>query len=135
MENTEDYPHENDILLLLFKKILEMTDAQRLDLLEKLDELPIKNLSLGDRDDIRRLYDQTITFSTQNRNYTAVCRDISNSGIFIQTQDVFRLGQLVTLEIPFNSKNESLKIPAEIVRADPDGIGLKFLKKENVHHA
>jgi len=132
MENTEDYPHENDIVLHLIKKILDMTAAERLDLLEKLDELPIKNLSLGDRDEIRRLYDQTITFSTHDRQYTAVCKDISNGGIFIQTQDVFQLGQLVTLDIPYSSKNASIKVPAEIVRVDTEGIGLKFLKKENV---
>jgi len=109
-----------------------MTTAERLDLLEKLEELPVKNLSLGERDGVRRLYDQTINFSTQDRQYTAVCKDISNGGVFIQTQDVFRLGQLVSLDIPFSSRNESIKIPAEIVRVDKKGIGLKFLKKENV---
>jgi len=132
MENTEGYPHESDIVLHLIKKILEMTTAERLDLLEKLEELPVKNLSLGERDGVRRLYDQTINFSTQDRQYTAVCKDISNGGVFIQTQDVFRLGQLVSLDIPFSSRNESIKIPAEIVRVDKKGIGLKFLKKENV---
>ena len=132
MENTEEYPHENDILLLLIKKILDMSAGERLELLEKLDELPVKYLSLGDRDGIRRLYDQTISFSTLDRNYTAVCKDISNGGIFIQTKDAFQLGQLVSLDIPFSAKNESIKIPAEIVRVDTEGIGLKFLKKENV---
>ena len=132
MEDMADYPHENDIILHLFKKILEMTAAERLDLLEKLEELPARNLSLGERDGVRRIYDRTITFSTLDRQYTAVCKDISNGGIFIQTQDVFQLGQMVTLNIPFSSKNESLKIPAEIVRVDTQGIGLKFLKKENV---
>ena len=132
MDDMADYPQENDILLHLFKKILDMTAAERLDLLEKLAELPVKDLSLGERDGIRRLYDQTITFSTQDRQYTAVCKDISNGGIFIQTQDVFQMGQLVTLDIPFSSKNESIKIPAEIVRVDTQGIGLKFLKKENI---
>ncbi len=109
-----------------------MSAAERLDLLEKLDELPVKYLSLGDRDGIRRLYDQTISFSTHDRKYSAVCKDISNGGIFIQTQDAFQLGQLVTLDIPFSAKNESIKIPAEIVRVDTEGVGLKFLKKENV---
>ena len=132
MDEMADYPHENDILLHLIKKIIEMTPAERLDLLKKLEALPVKDLSLGERDGIRRLYDQTISFSTQDRQYTAVCKDISNGGIFIQTQDVFQMGQLVTLDIPFSSKNESIRIPAEIVRVDTQGIGLKFLKKENI---
>ena len=90
----------------------------------------MKELSLGDREDFRRKYDQTITFSTQNRRYRAFCKDISNGGIFIQTSEMFQLGQLVTLDIPFSDGKESIKVPAEIVRVNPDGIGLKFMKKE-----
>jgi len=132
MENNQDYPEKNDVTLLLIKHVLEMTDSERLNLLEQLEMLPVQDLSLGDRDGTRRSYDQTISFSTQDRQYTALCKDISNGGIFIQTGDVFRLGQLVTLDIPFSSGKESIKVPAEIVRVNPDGIGLKFMKKENV---
>ncbi len=132
MDNGEDNPHENDVILHLFKKILEMTAAERVGLLEKLDEMPEKNLSLGDRDAIRRQYDQTITFHTRDRHYSALCKDISNGGIFIQTGDIFQMGQLVTLDIPFSTGEESIKVPAEIVRVDKYGIGLKFLKKENI---
>jgi Tfp pilus assembly protein PilZ len=107
-----------------------MADGERRDLLEQLGKFPVKELSLGDRNDFRRKYDQTITFSTQNRQYSAYCKDISNSGIFIQTSEIFQLGQLVTLDIPFSDGKESIKVPAEIVRVNPDGIGLKFMKKE-----
>ena len=132
MENNEDYPEKNDVIIQLIKRVLEMTDGERLDLLEQLNMLPVQELSLGDRDGARRIYDQTISFSTQERQYTALCKDISNGGIFIQTGDVFRLGQLVTLDIPFSDGRESIKIPAEIVRVNPDGIGLKFMKKDGV---
>ncbi len=132
MENNEDYPEKNDVILQLIKRILEMTDGEKLDLLEQLGKVPVKELSLGDRDGIRRMYEQTITFSTQDRQYTAPCKDISNGGIFIQTGEIFRLGQLVTLEIPFSHGKESIKVPAEIVRINPDGIGLRFMKKEDV---
>jgi hypothetical protein len=130
MEKNQDFPDKNDVILQLIKQILEMTDGQRLDLLEQLGRIPVKELSLGDRDGFRRMYDQTITFSTQDRQYSALCRDISSGGIFIQTLDIFKLGQLVTLDIPFSNEKESIKVPAEIVRVNPDGIGLKFMKKE-----
>jgi PilZ domain-containing protein len=132
MEYIEDYPEHNDVVLHLIKLILEMNPEERLDLLVKLEEFPVKNLSLGDRDGIRRLYDQTITFSTQDRQYTALCKDISNGGIFIQTEGMFQLGQLVNLDIPYSSGRRSIKVPAEIVRVNPDGIGLKFLKKAHI---
>jgi len=131
METNEVYPQKNDVILQLIKRVLEMTDGERIDLLGQLNMLPVQDLSLGDRDGARREYDQTITFSTQERQYTAICKDISNGGIFIQTGEVFRLGQLVTLDIPFSHGKESIKVPAEIVRVNPNGIGLKFMKREN----
>jgi len=131
MGSDEDYPHRNDVILQLIKRILEMTDGEKLYLLEQLKALPVQDLSLGERDGARRKYDQTITFSTQDRQYTALCKDISNGGIFIQTAEIFQLGQMVTLDIPFSDGKESIKVPAEIVRVDPDGIGLRFMKKEN----
>lgn len=130
MESNEDFFEKNDVILALVKHILNMTDGERLDLLEQLQKVPVKELSLGERDGIRRIYEQTITFSTQDRQYKALCKDISNGGIFIQTSEIFRLGQLVTLDIPFSDGKESIEVPAEIVRVNPDGIGLKFIKKE-----
>lgn len=130
MENNQDFSEKNDVVLQLIKQILEMTDGERLNLLEQMGKISVKKLSLGDRDDFRRVYDQTITFSTQDRRYRALCKDISNGGIFIQTSEIFQLGQLVNLDIPFSNGKESIKIPAEIVRVNPNGIGLKFLKKE-----
>lgn len=130
MENNQDLPEKIDVTLQLLKQILGMTDGERRDLLEQLEKMPVKELSLGDRDDYRRKYDQTITFQTQNRQYRAYCKNISNGGIFIQTSEIFQLGQLVTLDIPFSDGKESIKVPAEIVRVNSDGIGLKFMKKE-----
>ena len=130
MDNNQDFPEKFDVTLQLLKQILGMTDGERRDLLEQLEKMPVKELSLGDRDDFRRKYDQTITFQTQNRQYRAYCKNISNGGIFIQTSEIFQLGQLVTLDIPFSDGKESIKVPAEIVRVNSDGIGLKFMKKE-----
>jgi len=130
MENNQYFSDNNDVILQLIKQILEMTNGERLDLLEQLGTLPVKELSLGDRDGFRRMYDQTITFSTQDRQYRALCKDISDGGIFIQTSEIFQLGQMVTLDIPFSDGRESINVPAEIVRVNSDGIGLKFLKKE-----
>ena len=132
MEDNQAFSGKNDVILQLFKQILEMTDGERLDLLEQLGKVPVKELSLGDRDGFRRMYDQTITFSTQDRQYRALCKDISSGGIFIQTNEVFHLGQIVTLDIPFSNKDQSIQVPAEIVRVDTEGIGLRFMKKDQV---
>ena len=132
MDNYEEQTERNTIILWLMEIILGMTDAERLDLLQKLKEIPIKDLSLGERNETRKSYDQTITFSTQNRQYKAICKDISSGGIFIMTEEVFQMGQLVTLEIPFSHGKRNISVPAEIVRVNTDGIGLRFMKKDDV---
>ena len=132
MNDFEEYPKRNDVILKLMQYILSMPDEQLLDLLNKIEELPVNELTLGERDEIRKPYDQTISFYVQNRHYEASCKDISSGGIFIQTDEVFHVGQIVTLDIPFSNRNQSIKVPAEIVRVDSEGIGLRFMKKEKV---
>ena len=132
MDNYDEQTERNTIILWLMEIILGMTDAERLDLLQKLKEVPIKELSLGDRNDSRKSYDQTITFSTRDRQYRAICKDISSGGVFIMTEEVFQLGQLVTLEIPFSNGKRNISVPAEIVRVNTEGIGLRFMKKDDI---
>jgi hypothetical protein len=132
MEDFDEYPERNDVILKLVKYILNMSDEQRLDLLYKIEEVPLDELTLGERDEVRKPFDQSISFYVQNRRYKAICKDISSGGIFIQTHEVFHVGQIVTLDIPFSSADQSIKVPAEIVRADSEGIGLRFIKKEKV---
>ena len=130
MAEFDEYSDSNSIILRLMALILAMNDEQRLDLLNKLEEVPVEELSLGDRNDVRKNFQRKISFSVQDREYEAICRDISSSGIFIQTDGVFSVGQTVILDIPFSDGSRELKVPAEIVRVSSHGIGLKFMKKE-----
>ena len=130
MAEHDEYSNSNSIILRLMELILAMNDEQRLDLLNKLEELPTENLSLGDRSDVRKDFPRDISFSVQDREYKAICKDISSSGIFIQTDEVFSVGQTVILNIPFSDSSRELKVPAEIIRVSNNGIGLKFMKKD-----
>ena len=130
MAEHDEYSNSNSIILRLMELILAMNDEQRLDLLNKLEELPAEDLSLGDRNDVRKGFARDISFSVQDREYKAICKDISSSGIFIQTDEVFSVGQTVILNIPFSDSSRELKVPAEIIRVSNNGIGLKFMKKD-----
>ena len=131
MADIDEFTDGNSVILRLMELILSMNDAQRLDLLSKMEELPIADLSLGDRNDVRKAFDKHISFTVQERAYKALCRDISSGGLFIQTEEMFSLGQIVMLNIPFSDGSRMIKIPAEIVRINDHGIGLRFMKKEN----
>ena len=130
MAEYDEYSSSNNIILRLMELILAMNHEQRLDLLSKLEEVPAEDLSLGDRNDVRKGFEKNISFSVQDREYRAICKDISNGGIFIQTDEVFTMGQAVILNIPFSDGNREIKVPAEIVRVSTNGIGLKFMKKD-----
>ena len=132
MEDFDDYPEQKDVILQIIERVFNMSDEERLDLLHKLEQGPPNELTLGERNEIRKAYEQTISFFVQNQRYQAVCKDISSGGVFIQTDEVFHLGQTVTLDIPFSNGDQSIKVPAEIVRVDKEGIGLRFMKKEKV---
>ena len=132
MEDFGKYPREKDVILQIIEHVFNMSDEERLNLLNKLEKVPMGELTLGERNEIRRTYEQSISFFVQNRRYKAICKDISSGGVFIQTNEVFHLGQTVMLDIPFSNGDQSIQVPAEIVRIDTDGIGLRFMKKEKV---
>ncbi len=130
MAEYDEYSNSNSIILRLMELILSMNKEQRLDLLGKLEEMPAEDLSIGDRNDARKDFAKNISFSVRDREYRAICKDISNGGIFIQTDEVFTVGQTVVLNIPFSDGNREIKVPAEIVRVSDNGIGLRFMKKD-----
>lgn len=131
MADYDEHSNSNSIILRLMERILAMNEEQRLDLLSKLEELPSEDLSLGDRNDVRKGFEKNISFSVQDHSYKAISKDISNGGLFIQTNEVFTLGQTVMLNIPFSDGSREIKVPAEIVRVSNQGIGVRFMKKEN----
>ena len=131
MADYDENSNSNSIILRLMERVLAMNDEQRLELLSKLEELPSGDLSMGDRDDVRKGFEKNISFSVHDRSYKALCKDISNGGLFIQTNEVFTVGQAVVLNIPFSDGSREIKVPAEIVRVSNNGIGLRFMKKEN----
>jgi len=130
MNGIEAASPDNRLVLQLMALILEMTEDERLDLLMKLEAQPGRDLGLGERSDARKPYAKPVRLSVRDRTYTALCKDISNGGIFIETDQVFQVGQIVTLIIPFSDDRRNLNVPAEIVRVSQDGIGLRFLKKQ-----
>jgi len=129
MNEIEAASPDNRLVLQLMALILEMTEDERLDLLMKLEAHSGRDLGLGERSDPRKPYAKPVRLSVRDRTYTGLCKDISNGGIFIETDQVFQVGQIVTLIIPFSDDRRNLNVPAEIVRVSQDGIGLRFLKK------
>jgi hypothetical protein len=74
----------------------------------------------------RRNYAKPILYASQDRFYEGRIKDISKSGVFIETADPLYVGQTLTLAIPSAKQNRGLKLRGEIVRIGPHGLGVKF---------
>ncbi len=68
-----------------------------------------------------------IEFAIQDQIHRNLSRDISESGVFIETWDSFPVGEEVTLTVPLSNNPEGVKVAGKVVRADNKGIGIKFL--------
>ena len=74
----------------------------------------------------RKRYARSIFFSTQNKTLSGITKDISPSGVFIETQHRLKVGQSVTLIVPLKTAKNA-KIKGEVIWAGPEGFGVKFL--------
>jgi hypothetical protein len=121
---------ENHVIIELIQIILEMNEDERLKLLLQLKEMGWGKIAAenNEREDTRKEYTNIIEFTSRNHAYKGTSRDISSSGMFIETKDSFSVGQIIHLSIPFPDNMEYVKTQAEIVRVTPDGIGIKFIK-------
>ena len=95
------------------------------------DKQKLRNGSLkiveDQRKHVRKRYSKHIIFSTQNKILSGITKDISPSGVFIETQDRLEVGQTVTLVVPLKNDRKA-KILSEIIWAGPEGFGVKFLQ-------
>jgi Tfp pilus assembly protein PilZ len=74
----------------------------------------------------RKRYSQSIIFSTQNEILNGITKNISPSGVFIETHHRIEVGQIVTLVVPLRSAKNA-RIKGEVVWTGPAGFGVKFL--------
>jgi Tfp pilus assembly protein PilZ len=78
------------------------------------------------RKNTRKRYSKSIIFATQNKILNGITKNISPSGVFIETHHRIEVGQIVTLFVPLkNAKNARIK--GEVVWAGLEGFGIKFL--------
>ncbi|MEW6670344.1 MAG: PilZ domain-containing protein [Thermodesulfobacteriota bacterium] len=127
MADTDQESGKENITVSLIRKILDMTEEQQLSLYQQLEVMPAASMT-SEREDPRKSFKKTIQFTMKDQAFTGVSQDISAGGMFIATEDAFSVGQMITIEIPL-ANNKRIKVPAQIVRIKPEGIGVEFLKK------
>ena len=70
-----------------------------------------------------------VDFAAGGKAYRSCIRDISASGVFIETADTFKVSQEIALCFTLSESNEMMpfKLKGQVMRIYPDGIGVRYL--------
>ncbi len=90
----------------------------------------INNLVNDKRNSYRMSYIAKLCYTSLDSFGEEYSRNISTSGMFLETMDPFYIGQDVLLSIPFTGAEKYAKIKGEVVRITPHGVGIKFITKK-----
>jgi len=120
----------------LFRLIIEMSEEEKLRLLEQLGELPYEeepvrtiDLDIDEsfmRENPRKICLIPVTCVADDRSFKSYIINISTLGAFIETNDQFTIGQEIEMTFKLPSYTKAFKLNGRISRSGPKGIGIKF---------
>lgn len=79
---------------------------------------------------IRKPCSEDTHFSANRELFRGTIKNISQGGIYIQTQERFVVGQEVVVAVPFGEANEDVKRNGKIVWQDRSGIAIQFMRSD-----
>ena len=106
----------------LLDLILKMPFDERRALLKELEQ----KYATGKRDAIRKNYFMDVEFASGGRLFKGFIQNISSAGLFIETRESFEGGEKITLTFQLPDDQGNFKAEGEIVRIEPEGIGVKL---------
>lgn len=74
----------------------------------------------------RKRYFQNLLFAAQNKILKGLAKNISPSGVFIETHHRLDGGDIITLVIPLKNK-QAARIKGKVIWSGPNGFGVKFI--------
>ena len=121
----------------LFKLVVDMSDEEKMQLLEKLgtasfEEEPIKTINLDENESFMRENHRKnclieVKCKVGDISFTSNINNISVHGVFIEGKDRFPLGQRIRLAFQLPNFDHVLNFKGKINRSDLRGIGVIFL--------
>jgi Tfp pilus assembly protein PilZ len=111
----------NVTLSELIKLILSLNEEHQKALLKKGRELLSKEKRAP-----RKSCKIPVKYSTFDRVYSDRIMNISQSGVFIETQRPIFVGEEILMEFKLEGVNRALKIMGNVVHASNRGVGIEF---------
>jgi Tfp pilus assembly protein PilZ len=116
------YSKYNIVISQLFNLILNLNEAQQNALLRKAEELFLKEKRAYPRKSCRI----PVRYSTFDRIYSNCITNISQNGVFIETEKPLFVREEILMDFTLKGFNEPLKLKGEVAHATRTGIGVKF---------
>ena len=120
----------------LFKLIIDMSEDEKVQLLEQLgespyEEEPIRTVNLDDnesfmRENPRKICLVAVKCKIEDRSFKSYIIDISAVGAFIESNDLFPIGQKISMVLKLPNYHEIFQLKGRIARSTSKGIGVKF---------
>jgi Tfp pilus assembly protein PilZ len=127
---------KDNVTTELLKLIIDMSEDEKVQLLEKLgetpyDDEPIRTVNLDDNESFMRGNSRKICLiavkcKVEDRSFKSYIIDISSVGVFIESNDRFPIGQKITMALKLPNYHEAFQLKGRIARSGSRGIGVKF---------
>jgi len=112
----------NTAILNLFELILKLSEKQQHVLLKFTEDLFLKEKRTNDRKSCHI----PIYYATSDRVYSSHIKNLSNSGLFIETKKMLPVGDVILMTFRMEGLNRPIKIKGEIAHTSRLGLGIKF---------
>ena len=123
MPDNENEPSKYEVQTRLIRMIIAMSDPEKKKLLKKVEESVSPEMRKYPRDPS---FIPVECSSNDGVCFTDFIQDISDGGVFIQTDGPFFESQKITLTFSLPNADKDISISGEVVRIDSQGIGVKF---------
>ncbi len=129
MKSAQSPMDKHKVTVRLIELILKMSEAEQRNLLTVMENRLSKKKQQPKekRKHLRKAVLISVECSTESVSFTDVIHDISNGGVFIETDAPFDIGQEITLKFSPPESEHPITVQAEVVRIGANGIGVKFL--------
>ena len=117
----QNVKHYNVTISELIKLILSLNEEHQKALLKKGRELLSKEKRAP-----RKSCEIPVKYATFDRVYSDRIKNISQSGVFIETRRPIFVGEEILMEFKMEGVNKTLKISGKVVHASSQGVGIEF---------
>ena len=112
----------NIVLSKLFQIVIDLGEEQQEALLHHAEELLLKEKRSG----IRKPCSIPINFAAYDRVFSNHIKNISSTGLFIETQRPLFVGDEIIMTFRVEGFDKPLKLRGEIAHATRTGVGVEF---------